>query len=48
MCGIAGFINYGQDFNYSKNVISDMSETLKRRGPDAEGVYCVQKCMPYT
>ncbi len=39
MCGIAGWIDYNQDLRSCENVVSDMSDTLKRRGPDADGVY---------
>jgi len=39
MCGIAGWIDYQQDLKEKGNIISKMSETLARRGPDAQGVY---------
>lgn len=38
MCGIAGWIDYEQKIDNDK-VISEMSEALKNRGPDADGVY---------
>ncbi|MCX7614987.1 MAG: asparagine synthase (glutamine-hydrolyzing) [Clostridiales bacterium] len=39
MCGIAGWTDNEQNLKDYQSVISDMSETLSRRGPDAEGVY---------
>lgn len=39
MCGIVGFVNYKQDISGFKNVISNMNETLSKRGPDEEGYY---------
>lgn len=39
MCGIAGWIDYQEDLKEQGKVASDMSETLKDRGPDAGGIY---------
>lgn len=39
MCGIAGWVDFGQDLRNKGNIIKDMSHTLIRRGPDAGGVY---------
>ena len=39
MCGIAGWADYEQNLDNYQNVISDMSDTLSKRGPDADGVY---------
>ncbi len=42
MCGIGGFVNYKNDFLekeglYNK-ILTDMSDTLKRRGPDVQSI----------
>ena len=34
MCGIVGFVNLTKDISNSKNVITSMNETIKKRGPD--------------
>ena len=39
MCGIAGFVNLTKDISNSKNTITSMTETLKKRGPDEDGYY---------
>ena len=39
MCGITGFVNLTKDITNSKNVITTMNESLKRRGPDEDGYY---------
>lgn len=39
MCGIAGWIDFDRDMSNEKNVLNRMSETLKSRGPDSEGMY---------
>ncbi|NLK98869.1 MAG: asparagine synthase (glutamine-hydrolyzing) [Epulopiscium sp.] len=39
MCGIAGWIDFTQNLTERKPVIDKMSETLIRRGPDADGIY---------
>jgi len=39
MCGIAGWIDYNQDLRKHEDIISKMTGTLVRRGPDAEGIY---------
>lgn len=39
MCGIAGWIDFDRDMGSEKNVLNRMSETLKSRGPDSEGMY---------
>ncbi len=39
MCGIAGWIDFDRDMGNEKNVLNRMSETLKNRGPDSEGMY---------
>jgi asparagine synthase (glutamine-hydrolysing) len=39
MCGIAGWIDYSRDISNEKHIIKDMTKTLIRRGPDAEGFW---------
>ena len=39
MCGIVGFVNYKQDISNYKNILTDMNNTLSRRGPDEEGYF---------
>lgn len=39
MCGIVGFVNLTKDISNSKNVITLMNETIKKRGPDEDGYY---------
>ena len=40
MCGIAGIIG----LKHSENIINGMLETMKRRGPDAQGVFINEGC----
>jgi asparagine synthase (glutamine-hydrolysing) len=39
MCGIAGWVSYGRDLAAHKHVLTTMTETMARRGPDAGGVW---------
>ncbi len=43
MCGIAGFYNpdhdYQKDKAYYENILEQMSETQKHRGPDDSGIW---------
>jgi len=39
MCGIAGWVSYDRDLAAHQNVITRMTETMARRGPDAGGVW---------
>ena len=39
MCGIAGWINFKENILYNKYVIENMTDTLKKRGPDDSGYY---------
>ncbi|MCO8167132.1 asparagine synthase (glutamine-hydrolyzing) [Pseudomonas sp. 21LCFQ02] len=39
MCGIAGWIDWTQDLQTQRQVIDEMTATLARRGPDAQGVW---------
>lgn len=40
MCGIAGQIGYEEDMRSMSGVMTQMSEALAPRGPDASGIYC--------
>lgn len=40
MCGIAGMVGLKYDSDVSKKLLS----TMRRRGPDAEGVFCGDQC----
>jgi asparagine synthase (glutamine-hydrolysing) len=39
MCGIAGFADFKDDISSEKLIIDKMTDTLKKRGPDAYGFY---------
>ncbi|PRR85337.1 asparagine synthase (glutamine-hydrolyzing) [Clostridium luticellarii] len=39
MCGIAGWVNLKEDISKNRDVILNMTNTLKDRGPDNEGYY---------
>jgi asparagine synthase (glutamine-hydrolysing) len=39
MCGIAGFTNFGNAIGNINEIIEDMTNTLKHRGPDDSGTY---------
>lgn len=39
MCGIAGWVSYDGDLTSERKVIEAMTKTMKRRGPDAGGVW---------
>ena len=39
MCGIVGFVNYKKDILPYKNVLNQMTNELKKRGPDEDGYY---------
>ena len=39
MCGIAGWFDKKINFRDKEKIISDMSKTLERRGPDDSGIY---------
>lgn len=39
MCGIVGKLNFNPDKPVSKNLIQKMTQTLKHRGPDDEGIF---------
>ena len=40
LCGIAGMI----DLSYDEDVLQNMMNTMKRRGPDADGVFTAREC----
>lgn len=39
MCGIVGFVNLKRKLSEEKNILIDMTKTLKKRGPDEENFY---------
>ena len=39
MCGIVGFVNYKRNLSSYRNVIEEMTQSLKKRGPDEDGIY---------
>jgi hypothetical protein len=39
MCGIAGWVSYDRDLKSQRDVITTMTKTMARRGPDAGGVW---------
>lgn len=39
MCGIAGWVNIENDISHKNSIIQEMTDTLKKRGPDDEGYY---------
>jgi asparagine synthase (glutamine-hydrolysing) len=45
MCGIAGWINLERQLTDEKNIMENMVATLKKRGPDAGGIYSVKNAL---
>jgi asparagine synthase (glutamine-hydrolysing) len=39
MCGIAGWVSYDDDLRAYQDIITTMTKTMARRGPDAGGVW---------
>ena len=39
MCGIAGWVSYDRDLETHRDIITTMTKTMARRGPDAGGVW---------
>ncbi|KAF9377387.1 hypothetical protein CPB97_010223 [Podila verticillata] len=39
MCGITGWLSYGQDLQHQRDVLQRMTDTMKLRGPDAHGLW---------
>lgn len=37
MCGIAGWVDFGRDLTGAASILTTMTRTLSKRGPDAEG-----------
>ncbi len=44
MCGITGWIDWNTDLTKHPNIIENMMETLKPRGPDAAGTWITSHC----
>ena len=40
MCGITGLASFQKDLRTSKEVVQKMTQTLNKRGPDDENVWC--------
>jgi asparagine synthase (glutamine-hydrolysing) len=45
MCGIAGWVNLERQLTEEKNIMENMVATLKKRGPDAGGIYSVKNAL---
>jgi asparagine synthase (glutamine-hydrolysing) len=45
MCGIAGWVNLEGQLTEKKNIMQNMVATLKKRGPDAGGIYSVKNAL---
>ena len=39
MCGIVGIVNYREDISNHYPILRNMTKTLKKRGPDEEGLF---------
>lgn len=39
MCGIAGWVDYERDLTRERQVLGEMTRTMQKRGPDAEGLW---------
>lgn len=48
MCGILGYYNYNADFTSDslrqRSILEKMSNKIKHRGPDEDGIYIGEKC----
>ncbi|OXT07787.1 asparagine synthase (glutamine-hydrolyzing) [Thermoanaerobacterium thermosaccharolyticum] len=44
MCGIAGWVSFGEDLTHRSSVIASMGKKLKNRGPDSWGVWLSSHC----
>ena len=44
MCGITGMIHLEQDLRQQEALLRKMQETLRRRGPDQEGIFLSPHC----
>jgi asparagine synthase (glutamine-hydrolysing) len=45
MCGIAGWVNLERQLTEEKNIMENMIATLKKRGPDAGGIYSAKNAL---
>jgi asparagine synthase (glutamine-hydrolysing) len=45
MCGITGFIDYKRNIKNQMKILKEMTETLEKRGPNAEGIYVSNNVM---
>ncbi|MFI5617970.1 asparagine synthase (glutamine-hydrolyzing) [Streptomyces sp. NPDC051567] len=39
MCGIAGWVDFSRDLRHHQDIAQAMTDTMARRGPDAEGLW---------
>lgn len=39
MCGIAGWVDHARDLTRERHVVQTMTNTMKNRGPNDEGVW---------
>lgn len=39
MCGIAGWVDHARDLTRERHVVQTMTNTMKNRGPDDEGIW---------
>lgn len=44
MCGITGWIDWKHDLTLQSSILTDMTETLTLRGPDASGTWLSRHC----
>lgn len=45
MCGITGFVNFKKNISNEDNILKDMMDTLRYRGPNEEGMYISNNIM---
>ena len=45
MCGVAGFVDYKRNIKSQIKILKEMTNTLEKRGPDAEGIYISDNVM---
>ena len=45
MCGVAGFVDYKRNIKSQIKTLKEMTKTLEKRGPDAEGIYISDNVM---
>lgn len=48
MCGIAGILSSDIDLRGEKLLVEKMGKTLKKRGPDAAGIYLTPEVALFT